>query len=148
MEANPAPLAEPALPDVASHPLVLIDGVCNLCHAAVRFLVPRDPEARYRFASIQSPLGSRLMRAHGLDPESLDSVVLIDSEGAHGSSTAVLRILRGLPGIWRLAALGLLLPRALRDRAYGFVSRHRYRWFGRRDACALPTAALRDRFLD
>lgn len=134
--------------DPSEHPILLFDGVCNLCAGAVRFAITRDREARLRFASLQSPEGQELLRRHGYEPGTLETVVLIDAAGAHDRSTAALRLLRQLPAPWRwLGPTLLVLPRPLRDAVYGFVARHRYGWFGRRDACLVPTPELRARFL-
>jgi predicted DCC family thiol-disulfide oxidoreductase YuxK len=142
-----APL--PALPvDPREHPIVLFDGVCNLCEGTVRFAIERDPAARFRFAPLQSSLGRALLAHHGLDPDALDAVVLVDGDGAHERSTAALRIAAGLRAPWRwLAPILLWIPRALRDAVYGGVARHRYAWFGRRDECLVPTPEIRARFL-
>ena len=138
-----------ALPvDPREHPIVLFDGVCNLCEGAVRFAIERDPTARFRFAPLQSPLGRTLLLRHGYDPDAIDAVVLVDGEGAHDRSTAALRLAAGLRGPWRwLASPLLLVPRRLRDAVYGWIARHRYRWFGRRAECLVPTPELRARFL-
>jgi len=141
MSASPSPIPEPA------HPLVLFDGVCNLCAGVVRFVIERDREARFRFAPLQSELGRALQREHGIDPDALATFVLIDAEGAATRSTAVLRILRGLGAPWRWLYPLRFVPRPLRDALYGVVARNRYRWFGRRDDCLVPTAELRSRFL-
>jgi predicted DCC family thiol-disulfide oxidoreductase YuxK len=140
--------ADQALPvDPARHPIVLFDGVCNLCNGTVRFLIERDPRARLRFASLQSGFGRALQERHGLDPDALDTFVVVDGEGVHLRSDAILRLLAGLPAPWRGLAWLRLLPRPLRDALYGVVVRNRYRWFGRRDECLLPTPELRARFL-
>jgi predicted DCC family thiol-disulfide oxidoreductase YuxK len=141
MSASPAPAIDPA------HPLVLFDGVCNLCAGVVRFVIERDPEARFRFAPLQSELGRALKLRHGLDPDALASFVLIDADGAATRSTAVLRILRGLGAPWRWLYLLRAIPLPLRDALYGFVAGNRYRWFGRRDTCLVPSPDLRSRFL-
>ena len=134
--------------DPREHPILLFDGVCNLCAGAVRFAITRDRDARLRFTPLQSPVGQELLRRHGCEPDALDTVVLIDAAGAHVRSTAALRLLGQLPAPWRwLGPPLLLLPRRLRDAVYDFVARHRYRWFGRRDACLVPTPELRARFL-
>lgn len=134
--------------DPSEHPILLFDGVCNLCAGAVRFAIVRDREARLRFTPLQSPLGQELLRRHGYEPGAVETVVLIDAAGAHDRSTAALRLLRHLPPPWRwIGPPLLLLPRRLRDAVYDFVARHRYRWFGRRDACLVPTPELRSRFL-
>ena len=138
---SPAPRFDPA------HPLVLFDGVCNLCTGVVRFVIERDPDARFRFAPLQSELGRALQQRHGLDPDALTTFVVIDVDGAATRSTAVLRILRGLPAPWRWLYPLRAIPRPLRDALYGLVARNRYRWFGRRDTCLVPTPELRSRFL-
>ncbi len=134
--------------DPREHPILLFDGVCNLCAGAVRFAIARDREARLRFASLQSPIGQELLRRHDYEPDAIDTVVLVDAAGAHDRSTAALRVLGQLPAPWRwLGPPLLLVPRPLRDAVYGFVARNRYRWFGRRDECLVPTPELRARFL-
>jgi predicted DCC family thiol-disulfide oxidoreductase YuxK len=130
-----------------AHPVVLFDGVCNLCNGVVRFLIERDPAARFRFAALQSEAGRALLARHALDPDALDSFVLVDADGAHARSSAVLRVARELPAPWRWLWLAIAIPRPLRDALYDFLARRRYRWFGRRDACMVPTPALRQRFL-
>jgi predicted DCC family thiol-disulfide oxidoreductase YuxK len=133
--------------DAASGPIILFDGHCNLCSGWVRFVLAREGRTSFRFASLQSAAGARLLAAHGL-PADLQTVVLIEEGRAFDRSTAVARMLRRLRSPW--PALGLLirlLPRPLRDRAYGMVARNRYRWFGRQEACLLPTPAQRERFL-
>jgi predicted DCC family thiol-disulfide oxidoreductase YuxK len=134
-----------------SSAVILFDGVCNLCHGFVQFIIRHDAAGRFRFAALQSPAGQALLAAHGQaalaalpDP---DSVVLIENGCVYTHSAAVLRIARLLGGAWRLAAVGWILPQAWRDGLYRFVARHRYRWFGRQEACWLPTPALRARFL-
>ena len=143
-----APTAEAPSKSVpaAPHPIVLFDGQCNLCNAAVNFIVAHDSRDRFRFASLQSDLAAGLLRQHGL-PSDLDTVVMIDGDHAFTHSTAVLRIAAELDAPWPLAALAALVPRQLRDDAYAFVSKHRTQWFGRRQACRMPTDKDRDRFL-
>jgi predicted DCC family thiol-disulfide oxidoreductase YuxK len=134
-------------PDPAAHPIVLFDGVCNLCHRAVRFLLERDPAARLRFASLQSGVGRALLAEHGLDADALDTIVLVDADGAHLRSDAALRIVRVLGPPWSWLRVLAALPRPLRDAGYDFVARNRYRWFGKKDACPMPRAEWRTRFL-
>jgi predicted DCC family thiol-disulfide oxidoreductase YuxK len=129
--------------------VVLFDGVCNLCSASVRFIVERDPGAYFKLASIQSDAGQRLFREHGLvvplgDPT---SIVLIEDGRVYERSTAALRIARRLRGIWKLAWAFIVVPRPLRDAMYDVVAKHRYRWFGKTDACMVPSPELRARFL-
>ncbi len=131
----------------SDHPIVLFDGACNLCNAAVSFILRHDGRQRFRFASLQSAVGIDLLRRHGL-PETLDSVVMIDGDQAYTRSTAALRIATELDSPWPLAGLLALVPRHLRDDAYDFVARHRTQWFGRKAECRVPTDAERARFLE
>lgn len=133
-------------PQDGRRPVVLFDGLCNLCNGWVRFVVKRDPSARFRFAPLQSEFAQRAVP----DAESLkglDSIVLLEDGRVFVRSTAVLRILRRLRPPWPLLSAFLVVPKALRDAVYDFVARKRYRWFGRRDACMVPSAEVRDRFL-
>lgn len=134
-------------PVAGSPPLILFDGVCNLCAWAVRFIIERDPAGVFRFAPLQSDLGQRLLTEHGLDPTSLDSFVLIEDGTAHKESSAALRVARRLSGAWPLFYAAIILPRFLRDPLYRFIARNRYRWFGKQDSCLMPTPELRVRFL-
>jgi predicted DCC family thiol-disulfide oxidoreductase YuxK len=128
-------------------PVVLFDGVCALCNRFVDFALRHDRAARLRFAALQSPPGRALLAGAGLDPEALDSVVLVCCGRVYRESAAALRVLAELGLPWSLAAAGLAVPRPLRDAVYRFVARRRYAWFGRRDACRVPTPAERARFL-
>jgi predicted DCC family thiol-disulfide oxidoreductase YuxK len=130
-----------------AHPIVLFDGVCNLCNGAVQLILRHDPAGRFRFASLQSPAGEALQTRLGIDPEALDSIVLIEGERWYRESDAALRIASQMSGAWR--ALGVLraIPRPLRDPVYRWIARNRYRWFGKQETCWLPTPELRGRFL-
>jgi predicted DCC family thiol-disulfide oxidoreductase YuxK len=132
--------------------VIVFDGVCVLCNGWVRFLLRHDRSQRYRFAAMQGDSGRALLATHGLDPDDPASFLLIeyDIEAAPRMSTdtdAMRRVLVGLGGAWRLAALLGLLPRVVRDPLYRAIARNRYRWFGRHDACMLPDPAHADRFL-
>jgi predicted DCC family thiol-disulfide oxidoreductase YuxK len=123
--------------------------VCNVCSGSVRFILPRDPAARFRFASLQSPAAERLLTACGRRPATLDTLVLIDDDGrCYERSDAVLRIAGSLPFPWKLASGLSVIPRPIRDGLYKFFAARRYRWFGRKDVCELPPAGWRERFLD
>jgi predicted DCC family thiol-disulfide oxidoreductase YuxK len=134
-------MAEPA------NPIVLFDGVCNLCSGSVQFILRRDPGARFRFASLQSPAGQELLARFGIDGQGIDSVIVIEGDRWFKESDAALRIARHLGGLWRLLTVFRLIPRPLRDRLYRFIARNRYRWFGKQETCWLPTPELRGRFL-
>jgi predicted DCC family thiol-disulfide oxidoreductase YuxK len=130
-----------------ANPLVLFDGVCNLCSGSVQFILQRDREARFRFASLQSELGRKIQAEHGLDPGAPSSVLFLEEGRLYRESDAVLRIARRLPGAWKLLAAFKLVPRPLREGLYRWIARNRYRWFGKADTCWLPTPELRGRFL-
>jgi predicted DCC family thiol-disulfide oxidoreductase YuxK len=137
-----------------SHPLILYDGVCGLCNRLNQFVLRRDRGGVFRFASLQSPLGHRILARHGASVTDLDTVYVVIDHDLPGErllprSDAVVFVGRQLGGIWRvLAAAFGLLPRPVRDWAYSIVARRRYRVFGRFDACPMPSAANRNRFLD
>jgi predicted DCC family thiol-disulfide oxidoreductase YuxK len=133
-------------------PILLFDGVCNLCTGSVQFVLRRDPRGQFRFASLQSPAAHRLLADHGLDAAqmagSAGSLVLIADGRAFTRSEAALGVAARLTTPWPLLArLGRLAPRRLRDLAYNWVARHRYRWFGQPQTCWVPGTADGDRFL-
>jgi len=128
-------------------PILLFDGHCNLCNAWVQFIVKRNPAKTIRFASLQSKAGRALLDEHKIAQDYLDSLVLIEEERFSVSSSAALRTLSYLSTWESQLKLLLVLPRPLRDLVYRFVARYRYKWFGRREQCMIPTAELNERFL-
>ena len=131
---------------MASHPLVLFDGVCHLCDAAVKFTIANDPEARFRFAPLQSEAAAAALARFG-PAAATDSIVLVDDAGVHDRSDAALRIASRLAWPLPLLAVFFAVPKAARDAAYAWIARNRYRWFGRRDTCVLPAPGMEARFL-
>jgi predicted DCC family thiol-disulfide oxidoreductase YuxK len=128
--------------------IIVFDGVCHLCNGWVQFLLKRDKAERFKFAAMQTAAGRRLLKEHGLDPDTPVSFLLLDNHIPYTDSTAILRILTQLGGIWKAIAIALsCMPRALRDPLYRLVARHRYRIFGRRDQCMVPTPELSRRFI-
>ena len=128
-------------------PILLFDGHCNLCNAWVNFIVKRDSSSTIRFASLQSLAGRRLLEEHKIDSNYIDSLVLFEEDKVSVSSTAALRILSYLDGWERHMIFLSVVPRPLRDIVYRFVAKNRYRWFGRREQCMVPTVKLSKRFL-
>jgi predicted DCC family thiol-disulfide oxidoreductase YuxK len=129
--------------------IVLFDGVCNLCSASVQFMIARDPKAKLQFAAIQSDAGKKILREHGMpdfegDP---DSILLVDGDRIWDKSSAALRIVKVLRFPWFLAWPWIIVPRFIRDAVYRFVAKRRYKWFGKKDSCLVPTPELRARFL-
>ena len=128
-------------------PILLFDGHCNLCNAWINFIIKRDPSSRIRFASLQSPAGRRLLENHKIDANYIDSLVLFEEDKFSVSSSAALRILSYLDGWERHLIYLTILPRTFRDLVYRFVAKNRYKWFGRREQCMVPTEKLSKRFL-
>lgn len=130
---------------------ILFDGVCNLCNGAVNFIIDRDPEGYFTFAALQSKEAAPLLAQFGRPTTSLtdapDSIVLIEGGRLYERSEAALRIARRLNGLWPLAYGFVALPKPFRDAFYGWIAANRYRWFGKQDACRIPTPELRSRFL-
>jgi predicted DCC family thiol-disulfide oxidoreductase YuxK len=126
--------------------IVLFDGVCNFCSDAVNFIIDRDPENKFKFAPQQSEIGQELRAKYNID-ESIDSIVLIEDDQAFTHSTAALRIAKGLSGVWSGAYMFIVIPRPLRDLYYELFAKYRYRLFGKKEACMIPTPEVRARFL-
>ena len=130
-----------------SHPVLLFDGVCNLCNRWVQFVIERDPAAEVRFAPLQSTAAKRLLADCGYEGETLDSVVLVEAGTCYTKSDAVVRVAHHLGGIYRLLGPTTAVPTRLRNAVYDFVAARRYGWFGRRDHCRMPEPGVRERFL-
>ncbi|RME94495.1 MAG: thiol-disulfide oxidoreductase DCC family protein [Bacteroidetes bacterium] len=127
--------------------IVLFDGVCNLCNGFVQFIIRQDPEGLVRFASLQSEQGQALLKQHGLSTEAMNTVVLIKDGEVFIRSAAVLTLMPALSWKWQWLRLGWLLPQSWRDALYDWVAARRYKWFGQREECMLPTADTKGRFL-
>jgi predicted DCC family thiol-disulfide oxidoreductase YuxK len=141
-------LAESSLETaLEGHALVLFDGVCNLCNSSVNFIIDRDPAGYFKFAALQDETVASLLARFDLSTDYLDSVVLLEEGRCYRESTAALRIARRLRGGWPLFYAFIVVPRPVRDVVYGWIARNRYRWFGKRDTCRIPTPELRERFL-
>lgn len=138
MSAAPTPAAD--------HAIVIFDGLCRFCDGSVQFILAHDRRGYFRFAPSQSAAAAPLLERCGLSLAP-GTIVLIDDDGCWTRSTATLRIARGLGFPWSIAAVLLWLPRALRDPVYAFFARRRLQWFGRRDACRIPTPEQAERFL-
>ncbi|MGH7773096.1 MAG: thiol-disulfide oxidoreductase DCC family protein [Candidatus Binatia bacterium] len=128
--------------------IILFDGVCNLCNASVQFIIERDPKAHFRFAALQSPIGQRLSEQHGLSPQTMETMVLVEGTSIFTKSDAALRIAKRLSGIYPALAILFIIPRPIRNWAYDLIANHRYKWFGKRDSCMVPTDDILDRFLE
>lgn len=127
--------------------VILFDGVCNLCNASIDFVLKRDKKDRFRVGALQQGEGKQLLSRFEAPPEYLDSLVLIEGDRIYFRSTAALRIAKKLPGLWPLLYGLIVFPRPIRDSIYDWIGRNRYRWFGRKDTCRLPTSEEKAKFL-
>ena len=128
-------------------PILLFDGYCNFCNAWVRLIVKRDNAKKILFAPLQSPIGRKMLEEHKIDVNYNESLVFFEEERFSVSSTAALRIFSYLDGWERHLKILTVLPRPLRDAVYRFFAKYRYKWFGRRAQCMVPSTELRERFL-
>ncbi|WP_298319216.1 thiol-disulfide oxidoreductase DCC family protein [uncultured Aquimarina sp.] len=129
--------------------IILFDGVCNLCNGAINFIIKRDKNDVFRYASLQSEVGQKLAKERDIDTSKLDTILLIEPGMAYyHKSTAALRIARQLSGGYPLLSVFLIFPKFLRDCVYDIVSRNRYNWFGKKESCMIPTPKLKALFID
>ncbi len=128
--------------------IVVFDAQCLLCNGWVQFILRHDRGARLRFASMQGEAGRQLLAAHGLQPQGLQTLLLVDGPRSWQHTAAILRVLHALGWPWRLAWIGWLVPAVVRDPLYRLLARNRYRLFGQADACILPPPDHAARFLD
>ncbi|MCF7823329.1 MAG: thiol-disulfide oxidoreductase DCC family protein [Candidatus Marinimicrobia bacterium] len=132
---------------IEKHPLIIFDGICNLCTASVQTIIKRDPSSIYQFANFQSPAAQAILSQFPSDVSGLDSIVLVTGSQILTKSDAVLQICRSLSGFIRYLYVFRVLPKSLRDWLYDWIARNRYHWFGSREKCMIPTQELEDRFL-
>ena len=130
-----------------THSIILFDGVCNLCNGAVNFVIKRDPRNVFKFTPLQEKQGVLLLKKHAVDARKLDSIVLIENGNVYIKSSAALRIARKLSGLWPLFFVLLIIPSFIRDGVYDFIAKNRYKWFGKKEQCMIPTPGLREKFL-
>lgn len=126
--------------------IILFDGTCNFCDHSVQFIIKRDPKKHFKFASLQSDIGKELAKQHHI-PENLDSMILIENNRYYTKSTAALHICKYLRGAWKTFYIFQLIPKPLRDLVYNFIAKNRYKWFGTKQSCMIPSAEERKRFL-
>lgn len=141
------------MPDTSSNTLVLYDGICGLCNGLNQFLLKRDPNDHFRFASLQSEFSASLLKRYDINAVDLDTVYVVADYGQPSQrllarSDAILHVLGRLGGLWGLLRLGRALPKSLRDALYKLVARNRYRVFGKYDVCLMPEERYRKKFLD
>ena len=129
------------------HKIILFDGVCNLCNNAVNYVIKRDKKDRFRFAAFQEEAGQRLIVKHNINTSKTDSIVMIDGDKVYVRSTAALGIAKYLGGGYSLFYGFMIIPNFVRNWVYDYVARNRYKWYGKKDSCMIPTPELRSKFL-
>lgn len=129
--------------------IILFDGVCNLCESSVQFVIQHDTKDQFRFVALQSELGQRILNHIGINPKNIDSVVLYEPGIAYYyKSNAAIQIARHLGGFFHFGTIFRIIPTALRNALYDYVAANRYKWYGKKESCLLPTPELKAKFLE
>lgn len=128
--------------------IILFDGVCNLCNGSVQLVIKNDPKKRFQFAALQSDQGKAILKAYGLSESALSSFILIQEHKVYMRSTAALKVAGQLSGIIKLLYAFIIIPAFIRDAVYNGIAKNRYKWFGKKESCMIPTADLQSRFLN
>ena len=127
--------------------IILFDGVCNFCNGSVNFVIAHDAQNYFKFAPLQSDVAQSLLEKHNIDKAATDSVILIEDETAFTHSTAALRIARKLDGAWSWFYVFVIIPKFVRDFCYKLFAKYRYKLFGKKDVCMMPTAEIKEKFI-
>lgn len=130
-----------------SKPIILFDGICNLCNGSVLFVIKHDPDKKFLFASLQSEAGQKLLTQYQLPTQNFNSFTLVQDDKVFIKSTAALKVVRQLKGACSWLYIFIIVPKFIRDGVYTLIAKNRYKWFGKKDACMIPTPALKERFL-
>ena len=133
---------------MAEEPIILFDGVCNFCNAGVNFVIRQDKKNIFRFAALQSGIGQRLAEQYDLPKKDFDSFILIENGKVYNRSWAGLKVFNKLPWYWKWTQLFSIVPKTVRDAVYDFIARNRYKWFGKKEKCMIPTPKVCNRFLN
>ncbi|PHQ29165.1 thiol-disulfide oxidoreductase DCC family protein [Leeuwenhoekiella nanhaiensis] len=133
---------------MSAEKIILFDGVCNLCNGAINFIIKHDPKAQFKFASLQGATGQKLLAKHHINPKETASIVLIEPERVSVKSSAALRIAKYLDRGYPLLYGFMIIPGFIRNAVYDFIAANRYKWFGKKNSCMIPTPELKSRFLD
>ncbi len=128
--------------------VVLFDGVCNLCSSAVQFIIERDKKGKFQFASLQSEYGQEQLMKYNLADKNIDSIVLVEKGRVYVKSSAALHIAKKMDGLYPLAFVFIMVPPFIRNWVYDWIARNRYKWYGKKETCWIPTPELRARFIE
>lgn len=129
-------------------PVILFDGICNYCNGVINFIIRQDKKKVFLFATLQSNFGQKILKENNLPVDVFETFLLLDKDKLYKKSTAGLRLYNKLPWYWKWTQLFWIFPRFIRDAVYSLVAKNRYKWFGKKETCMVPTPELRDRFLD
>lgn len=127
--------------------IILFDGLCNFCDHSVQFVIKRDPDDEFLYASLQSKSGKEFLKNQDSEIQNIDSILLVTNEKIYTKSSAALKIASKLSAHWYLSGIFFILPKPLRDSVYDFIAKRRYQWFGKYDSCKIPTSEQRSKFL-
>ncbi|MGI8950129.1 MAG: thiol-disulfide oxidoreductase DCC family protein [Chitinophagaceae bacterium] len=130
------------------NPVILFDGVCNLCNNSVQFIIKHDPEKKFRFASLQSEFGQKVLQQFNLNANDFNSFVLLEDGKIYTKSTGALKVAKQLKGAWALLSGFTIIPRFIRDGVYNLIAKNRYKWFGKKNECWIPTPELKNLFIN
>ena len=133
---------------IMDNPIILFDGVCNFCNYWVTFAIKRDRKNKLKFTPLQGETAKQLLPQFHINPSSLSSVIFIDNGKAYTQSSAAIQICKHLDGGWKLFYALIIIPKFMRDGLYNIIARNRYKWFGKKESCMIPTPELKERFLD
>jgi predicted DCC family thiol-disulfide oxidoreductase YuxK len=129
-------------------PLILFDGVCNLCNSSVQFVIKRDKHHKFKFASLQSDVAKQILLQFHQNNSDLNSIILIGNNKLYEKSSAILRIFKILGGIYSVLYVFIIVPKPIRDWIYNYIAKNRYKWYGKKDSCMIPTKELKNKFID
>ena len=129
--------------------IILFDGLCNLCNNSVSRVIKNDKDNQFVFTSLQSETGKKIINYLNINSSKIDSIVLFEPKVAYDiKSTAALKIMNAFGGFWKISQILYIIPKPLRDLCYNFIAKNRYKWFGKKDSCMVPTPELTSKFLD
>lgn len=132
----------------ADHPVILFDGVCNLCNSSVQFIIKHDPHHIFRFASLQSKFGEQVLQQFNLPANTFNSFILLENDKIYTRSSAAMRVVKKLKGFWKLLYGFVIVPPFIRNAVYNMIAKNRYKWFGKKEACWVPTPELKALFYE
>lgn len=132
---------------ITNNHIILFDGVCNLCNSSINFVIEKDTKNLFKFGALQEEPGISLLKKHTIDTTATDSIILIENNKVYTKSSAALRVAKRLSGFWPLLYVFIIIPPFIRNKVYDYIAKNRYKWYGKKDRCMIPTPALKDKFL-